>query len=152
MLWTYSDPDRVTCGSSGAPPCFYSTVPFWQIDESQKRLHLPSTKYYRPTAEGPKVTCKACGSENQQDFLAELTLCFDSLQEPLSNTPVGFSGTVLVCLECGLAELAVPETALLLLKHCEVARPDTTTEPVPKGSRSGWRCSRVGGPDTESPS
>jgi hypothetical protein len=64
------------------------------------------------------VTCRACGSENQRDFLAELTLCFDSLQETLRNTPVGFSHNVLVCLECGFAELAVPETALLLLKHC----------------------------------
>jgi hypothetical protein len=49
-------------------------------------------------------------------------LSFDSLQETLRNTPVGFSHNMLVCLECGFAELVVPETALLLLKHCEVVR------------------------------
>ena len=27
-------PADVTCGSSGAPPCLYSTVPIWQIDET----------------------------------------------------------------------------------------------------------------------
>lgn len=26
----------MSCGSSGAPPCLYSTVPVWQIDESAK--------------------------------------------------------------------------------------------------------------------
>lgn len=30
----------VTCGSSGAPPCLYSTVPIWQIDEVGKTASL----------------------------------------------------------------------------------------------------------------
>jgi len=29
-------PAGVTCGSAGAPPCFYSTVPIFQIDETAK--------------------------------------------------------------------------------------------------------------------
>lgn len=29
-------PAGVTCGSAGAPPCLYSTIPVWQIDESAK--------------------------------------------------------------------------------------------------------------------
>ena len=33
-------PAGVTCGSSGAPPCFYSTVPVWQIDEAAKTATL----------------------------------------------------------------------------------------------------------------
>jgi hypothetical protein len=33
-------PVGVTCGSSGAPPCLYSTVPVWQIDESAKTATL----------------------------------------------------------------------------------------------------------------
>lgn len=27
-------PPGITCGSSGAPPCLYSTIPVWQINES----------------------------------------------------------------------------------------------------------------------
>jgi hypothetical protein len=33
-------PAGVTCGSSGAPPCLYSTVPVWQIDEGAKTAAL----------------------------------------------------------------------------------------------------------------
>ncbi|MGP8269514.1 MAG: aryl-sulfate sulfotransferase [Terracidiphilus sp.] len=33
-------PAGVTCGSAGAPPCYYSTVPVWQIDESAKTATL----------------------------------------------------------------------------------------------------------------
>jgi arylsulfate sulfotransferase len=33
-------PPGVTCGSTGAPPCLYSTVPVWRIDESAKTATL----------------------------------------------------------------------------------------------------------------
>ena len=33
-------PTGITCGSSGAPPCLYSTVPIWQIDEGAKTATL----------------------------------------------------------------------------------------------------------------
>ena len=33
-------PPGVTCGASGAPPCTYSTVPVWQIDETAKTATL----------------------------------------------------------------------------------------------------------------
>jgi arylsulfate sulfotransferase len=33
-------PAGVTCGASGAPPCLYSTVPVWQIDEGAKTATL----------------------------------------------------------------------------------------------------------------
>jgi arylsulfate sulfotransferase len=29
-------PAGVTCGSAGAPPCFYTTIPIWEIDEGAK--------------------------------------------------------------------------------------------------------------------
>ena len=44
-------PTGVTCGSTGAPSCLYSTIPVWQIDESAKTAALtfhqilPSTLY-----------------------------------------------------------------------------------------------------------
>jgi arylsulfate sulfotransferase len=33
-------PGGVSCGSSGAPPCLYSTIPVWQIDENAKTATL----------------------------------------------------------------------------------------------------------------
>jgi len=33
-------PSGVTCGPAGAPPCLYTTVPVWQIDESAKTATL----------------------------------------------------------------------------------------------------------------
>ena len=33
-------PTGVTCGSSGAPPCLYSSVPVWRIDETAKTATL----------------------------------------------------------------------------------------------------------------
>ena len=33
-------PSGVTCGTSGAPPCFYSTVPILDIDETAKTATL----------------------------------------------------------------------------------------------------------------
>ena len=33
-------PGGVTCGSAGAPPCLYSSVPVWQIDENAKTATL----------------------------------------------------------------------------------------------------------------
>ena len=33
-------PSDVTCGSSGAPPCLYTTIPVWQIDETAKTATL----------------------------------------------------------------------------------------------------------------
>jgi hypothetical protein len=69
-----------------------------------------------------KVTCKACGSENQRDFPVELTFCFDSLQSTLKNTtPVDLNDRARVCLECGFAELVVPQAAVLLLKYGDAA-------------------------------
>lgn len=68
------------------------------------------------------MTCKACGSENERDFPVELTLCFDSLQKTLKNTdPVDICDRARVCLECGFAELVIPQAAVLLLKHGDAA-------------------------------
>lgn len=41
-------PAGVTCGSSGAPPCLYSTVPVWQIDQSAKTATLTFHQILRP--------------------------------------------------------------------------------------------------------
>lgn len=62
------------------------------------------------------MPCKACGSEDQRDFPVELTFCFDSLPKTLANEdPVDISDRARVCLECGFAELVIPQAAVLLL-------------------------------------
>jgi hypothetical protein len=64
------------------------------------------------------VSCKACASEDERDFPAELTVCFDSLQTTLNNTdPVEISHRIRVCLKCGFSELVIPQAALLLLRQ-----------------------------------
>ncbi|MBV8674501.1 MAG: aryl-sulfate sulfotransferase [Acidobacteriaceae bacterium] len=42
-------PSGVTCGSSGAPPCLYSTVPIWQIDEGAKTATLTFQQMLPPS-------------------------------------------------------------------------------------------------------
>ena len=63
------------------------------------------------------MACNRCTSENQIEFPGDITLCFDTLPQTFTNDPVGFTGRVLTCLECGFSELIVPEAALLLLKQ-----------------------------------
>ena len=68
------------------------------------------------------MSCKTCASENQRDFPAELTVCFDSLQTTLNNTdPVEISQRIRFCLECGFSEGMIPQAALLLLKQPQAA-------------------------------
>jgi hypothetical protein len=77
-----------------------------------------------------KVFCKTCASENQKNFPAELTVCFDSLQTTLKNTdPVEISLRIWVCLECGFSELVIPQDSLLLLKQAQAAEARLGTTP-----------------------
>jgi hypothetical protein len=64
------------------------------------------------------VPCNACGSQNQSEFPVELTFCFDSLRKTLKNTdPVDVSDRARVCLDCGFAEIVIPQAAVRLLKR-----------------------------------
>jgi arylsulfate sulfotransferase len=42
-------PAGVTCGASGAPPCLYTTIPVWQIDEGAKTATLTFHQILPPT-------------------------------------------------------------------------------------------------------
>lgn len=61
------------------------------------------------------MPCKACKSENLQKLDAEFTA---SLPDPkgLKIPPLYICQSVLVCLECGFAELIVPANELHTLK------------------------------------
>jgi hypothetical protein len=64
-------------------------------------------------AKGSK--CKSCQSEHQSNFNGEIGIHFpglDGLEKPI----VWVFPKLVVCLNCGLAEFAIPETELCVLR------------------------------------
>jgi len=61
------------------------------------------------------MECKACRSENLQKFAGELTASSLSMHN-LDSSPVYVCQQVVVCVDCGFAELVVPRQELELLK------------------------------------
>ncbi len=61
------------------------------------------------------MACKSCASENQQGFRAELSINFPGMKG-VGLAPVYLSTKLLVCLNCGHAELAIPVRELERLK------------------------------------
>ena len=66
------------------------------------------------------MPCKACKSENLQNFEAELTASLPDLKA-VGVPPVYVCKNVLVCLDCGFAELIVPTAELHALKRGKAA-------------------------------
>lgn len=60
------------------------------------------------------MTCKTCGSDKQGTFNGEIALHFTRL-EGLNEPIVWVFPKVVVCLNCGLAQFAVPEAELSIL-------------------------------------
>ena len=58
--------------------------------------------------------CKSCGTENQKKFTAEIAIHFPGLKG-LEKPIVWVFPELLVCLNCGDAEFAVPESELRVL-------------------------------------
>ena len=74
------------------------------------------------------MPCKLCTSENQRKFTAETAVHFSGLKNLDQPTVFVFS-RLLVCMDCGLAEFAVPETELFLLRK-DPAAWRTTSSPT----------------------
>jgi prolyl-tRNA editing enzyme YbaK/EbsC (Cys-tRNA(Pro) deacylase) len=64
------------------------------------------------------MACKVCNSQNLQKLEGELTTSLPGLSG-LSVPPIYVCQTVLVCLDCGFAELVIPATELLSLKKAK---------------------------------
>lgn len=60
------------------------------------------------------MTCKSCTSKNREAFSAEINVHFGGW-EGLKKPSVLVFPKLLVCLDCGFAEFAVPETELARL-------------------------------------
>jgi len=61
------------------------------------------------------MPCKVCKSENLQTLDGELTVSQSDLKG-LKVPPVYVCRSVLICLDCGFAELVIPIDELKLLK------------------------------------
>jgi hypothetical protein len=60
------------------------------------------------------MPCKFCGSPNRSEFGAEMGIHFLGLKN-IDKPVVWVFPKVVVCLDCGTAEFAVPEAELRLL-------------------------------------
>ena len=60
--------------------------------------------------------CRSCGSEAQAPFNAEFAISFPRFPTALTSRPVYMVGQMIVCLNCGFAEVAIPQTDLVLLQ------------------------------------
>ena len=69
---------------------------------------------------GVTMPCKACKSENLQRFEGELTASLPNLKA-VNVPPVYVCQSVLVCLECGFAELVIPANELQSLRNGRAA-------------------------------
>ena len=60
---------------------------------------------------GVGISCKTCGSVNQKKFSAEMGIHFPELRD-IDKPVVWVFPEVVVCLDCGTAEFAVPKEEL----------------------------------------
>ena len=66
------------------------------------------------------MACKQCGGVEQQKLDGELTASFPDI-ERLNKPPVYVCNPLLVCLDCGFAELMVPKPELESLRNGKAA-------------------------------
>jgi hypothetical protein len=66
------------------------------------------------------MSCRACGSENLDNMHGELTATFGSIQA-INTDPVYICEEVVICLDCGRAEMQVPPKELGLLRKRKAA-------------------------------
>ncbi len=66
------------------------------------------------------MPCKSCGSVNQSKFTAEMAIHFPGLKN-IDKPVVWVFPELVVCLDCGTAQFAVPEAELRQLAKGDVA-------------------------------
>jgi hypothetical protein len=66
------------------------------------------------------MPCKSCGSANQSKFAAEISIHFPGLKS-IDKPVVWVFPELVVCLDCGTAEFAVPEGELHVLAKGDAA-------------------------------
>ena len=66
------------------------------------------------------MACESCGSDNQSKFTAEIAIHSPGLKD-LDKPQVWVFPELLVCIDCGNAEFAIPETELRVLTKGDAA-------------------------------
>jgi hypothetical protein len=66
------------------------------------------------------MLCKSCGSENMGKFGAEIAIHFSGFKN-IDKPHVYVSAEIFVCLDCGIAQFAVPRAELRLLQSGKAA-------------------------------
>jgi hypothetical protein len=69
---------------------------------------------------GVGVPCKSCGSVNQSKFTGEIGIHFPGLKN-IDKPVVWVFPEIVVCLDCGTAEFALPEAELRQLGKGDAA-------------------------------
>jgi len=69
---------------------------------------------------GGGVSCKSCGSVDQSKFSGEICIHFPGLKN-IDKPAVRVFPELVVCLNCGTAQFAVPDAELRLLAKAEAA-------------------------------
>jgi hypothetical protein len=64
------------------------------------------------------MACKSCQSQNQRDLKAEIGIHFPG-RKGLGKPLVLVSPQLLVCLDCGFTEFAIPETEIRRLAESD---------------------------------
>jgi hypothetical protein len=64
-----------------------------------------------------RLTCKPCASDNVQRFPTEIAIHFPYLKN-IDRPHVFLFPELLVCLNCGIAEFAIPEAEVRVLGGC----------------------------------
>jgi hypothetical protein len=66
------------------------------------------------------MSCKACLSENQRNLNGEIAIHFPGLKG-VNKPIIWVFPKLLVCLDCGFTEFAIPETELRQLAESDAA-------------------------------
>ena len=61
------------------------------------------------------MSCRYCGSKNEETFEAEFSVCFPRI-ENLRQSPIYVCQRTRICLDCGHTDLTVPAAELQRLK------------------------------------
>jgi hypothetical protein len=67
------------------------------------------------------VTCKSCESDKLSKFAGEIAIHFPGLKD-INKPIIWVFPELLICLDCGIAEFAVPETELSVVVRQNLSR------------------------------